>query len=517
MDFLELMTGELMAGMSVSALKTPKLQFRQHTGRTVEFGRILENSMYRKNRRSDADPTRRGVSSEKTAGKRMYDTFRSVANKTRRPAGSDDCARKRPVDEYQGDSPDTVKDKRSDPTDMLEVLAQLTGVEKSVLQELLTAHGISAHSTDAHEDLIGIVNGLTELFGLDSEQQAALTELMQIMGESADMQQQAHSIAGQDNSIINAMLTQDTTGVTHEVQKDPASLSGIYDKIREAILHKLDEYAEKSGVDRETAEAEIRSEVLGALEKAKLIKNVTFEANEAEGPETGMLSEDSMSGISDMTRDVQEDMESAEERGGKDFDFSQKPALQQDNIAVIDEDIQNHGFIAVMQDTQSPDAVSHIMTDRTAGFTATAREIISQITDKAAVTLTQEKSEIVMELKPETLGRLSLKVVTENGIVMAKFEAENSQVQRLLESNMQMLRDSLERQGIIVQDLSVSVRQDEAQTRENELQYRNMQGVRRAGTTALEAARILDASGIPGDPEGGNSYLWQGSTINLTA
>src|SRR5690606_23993449 len=110
-----------------------------------------------------------------------------------------------------------------------------------------------------------------------------------------------------------------------------------------------------SGVDRETAEAEIRSEVLGALEKAKLIKNVTFEANEAEGPETGMLSEDSMSGISDMTRDVQEDMESAEERGGKDFDFSQKPALQQDNIAVIDEDIQNHGFIAVMQDTQSPD------------------------------------------------------------------------------------------------------------------------------------------------------------------
>lgn len=219
MDFLELMTGELMAGMSVSALKTPKLQFRQHTGRTVEFGRILENSMHRKNRRSDADPTRRGVSSEKAAGKRMYDTFRSVANKTRRPAGSDDCARKRPVDEYQEDSPDTVKDKRSDPTDMLEVLAQLTGVEKSVLQELLTAHGISAHSTDAHEDLIGIVNGLTELFGLDSEQQAALTELMQIMGESADMQQQAHSIAGQDNSIINAMLTQDTTGVTHEVQK----------------------------------------------------------------------------------------------------------------------------------------------------------------------------------------------------------------------------------------------------------------------------------------------------------
>lgn len=88
-----------------------------------------------------------------------------------------------------------------------------------------------------------------------------------------------------------------------------------------------------------------------------------------------MLSEDSMSGISDMTRDVQEDMESAEERGGKDFDFSQKPALQQDNIAVIDEDIQNHGFIAVMQDTQSPDAVSHIMTDRTAGFTATARRL----------------------------------------------------------------------------------------------------------------------------------------------
>ena len=190
MDFLELMTGELMAGMSVSALKTPKLQFRQHTGRTVEFGRILENSMHRKNRRST--PIRQDACVFGKTAESGCTTHSDLS-----PIKHEDLPDQMIVPEKGlltsiRDSPDTVKDKRSDPTDMLEVLAQLTGVEKSVLQELLTAHGISAHSTDAHEDLIGIVNGLTELFGLDSEQQAALTELMQIMGESADMQQQAH-------------------------------------------------------------------------------------------------------------------------------------------------------------------------------------------------------------------------------------------------------------------------------------------------------------------------------------
>ncbi len=88
-------------------------------------------------------------------------------------------------------------------------------------------------------------------------------------------------------------------------------------------------------------------------------------------------------------------------------------------------------------------------------------QVISPAIEKARVILTDEKSEIVIDLKPESLGRLSLKIVTENGAVAARFTADSYQVKEVLEANMQALRDSLERQGLNVQGFSVSVRQEQ--------------------------------------------------------
>ena len=90
------------------------------------------------------------------------------------------------------------------------------------------------------------------------------------------------------------------------------------------------------------------------------------------------------------------------------------------------DDMPNQEMIASIQDMRRPDAASSVQPGSAATNTAAAREIIRQITERAAVVLTREKAEMVMELKPESLGRLSLRVVTENGIVMAKFVAENT-------------------------------------------------------------------------------------------
>jgi len=67
---------------------------------------------------------------------------------------------------------------------------------------------------------------------------------------------------------------------------------------------------------------------------------------------------------------------------------------------------------------------------------------------------------MVITLKPETLGKLTLKVVTENGIVIAKFAAESQQVKEIIEANMQQLKDSLQNQGLSIQGFSVSVGQE---------------------------------------------------------
>lgn len=84
-------------------------------------------------------------------------------------------------------------------------------------------------------------------------------------------------------------------------------------------------------------------------------------------------------------------------------------------------------------------------------------DVLKQVIDKANVFIDGEKSEMVIELKPDSLGKLSLKVVSERGLVEANFIAENNQVKEILETNMNLLKDVLEKQGIVVQGFSVSV------------------------------------------------------------
>jgi len=89
-------------------------------------------------------------------------------------------------------------------------------------------------------------------------------------------------------------------------------------------------------------------------------------------------------------------------------------------------------------------------------------QVIGQVVKKIATANVSNKAEMVMELKPESLGKLTLKLVSENGLIAARFTAENEQVKQIIESNFQMLKDALEQKGYTIQGFSVSVGQDSA-------------------------------------------------------
>lgn len=139
--------------------------------------------------------------------------------------------------------------------------------------------------------------------------------------------------------------------------------------------------------------------------------------------------------------------------------------------------------------------------------------IISQIVEKAMVVLNADKSEMVMDLKPDSLGKLSIKVVTEHGIVMAKFEAESQQVKQVLESNMQLLKDSLEKQGLMVQGFSVSVkdnRQESSRKSTNGRDGGQNVEIHSVSQGITAATNTLDFTKI-------NPYMFNQSSIDLTA
>lgn len=87
-------------------------------------------------------------------------------------------------------------------------------------------------------------------------------------------------------------------------------------------------------------------------------------------------------------------------------------------------------------------------------------EIINQIVKKAELVINDSQPEMRMQLEPENLGRLTLKLAVEKGLITAKFVAESYEVKQIIESNFNELKDMLQEKGLEVQSFSVSVGQE---------------------------------------------------------
>lgn len=101
---------------------------------------------------------------------------------------------------------------------------------------------------------------------------------------------------------------------------------------------------------------------------------------------------------------------------------------------------------------------SQVISKTTSTRNVNTAEVINQIVEKFKAGIIGENvSEIKITLKPEYLGDVSLRVVSENGIVSAQFTAENQRVKEIIEANFNNLKDMLDEQGVQVSALSVSV------------------------------------------------------------
>jgi hypothetical protein len=148
----------------------------------------------------------------------------------------------------------------------------------------------------------------------------------------------------------------------------------------------------------------------------------------------------------------------SEEGGGIVFDGVQE------KTEIIDQSF-------IVPQTESPDvpADAHVMSAPArleTGKSAELNEVIRQVTDGIkAESLGVGVSELKVTLKPESLGEVTLKLLSDNGILTARFTAENQRVKEIMESNFNSLHGSLSEQGIVISQLSVSVGERETPDR----------------------------------------------------
>lgn len=84
-------------------------------------------------------------------------------------------------------------------------------------------------------------------------------------------------------------------------------------------------------------------------------------------------------------------------------------------------------------------------------------EVAEQIVQSGKLKVLGEKHEIEIQLKPEYLGKLAIRLSLENGVMTARFLIENHQVARMVDSNLPQLKQTLEDQGVRFDQVQVEV------------------------------------------------------------
>jgi len=126
------------------------------------------------------------------------------------------------------------------------------------------------------------------------------------------------------------------------------------------------------------------------------------------------------------------------------------------------------------------------------------QSVIGQLTETMKVEIKGNTSEMKLQLKPEHLGDVSLKIVTQNGVVTAQFVAESQRIKEIIEAGFSQLRDALQQQGIQLSQLSVTVGdgQNEQQSlyqRERNMSARRIESI--VSGITVDEAPVIDENG----------------------
>lgn len=141
-------------------------------------------------------------------------------------------------------------------------------------------------------------------------------------------------------------------------------------------------------------------------------------------------------------------------------------------------------------------------------------DVIKQVSEKIDVNLLEDKSEMIIKLKPDHLGKVTVEIAVENGNITAKFLAESQKVKEILEASMQDLKDHLANQGMVVQDLSVSVGNGGRGPLFEQNNYNSLKKRQKIEEVNSEAYFV---DGDYGMNEIAKSYYWPDSTVSFSA
>ena len=152
------------------------------------------------------------------------------------------------------------------------------------------------------------------------------------------------------------------------------------------------------------------------------------------------------------------------------------------------------------------------------------QDVIDQIVESARVILTDDKTSMELQLNPQNLGKIILKVTEQEGAVTAKIMTQNAVVKEALEAQTVELRQNLEQAGVKVDAVEVTVASHEfeknlEQNAEGDKQQGEQQEKEKGGLRRLNLNDLSELSGVMSEEETlvAKMMAEQGNSVDYTA
>lgn len=142
--------------------------------------------------------------------------------------------------------------------------------------------------------------------------------------------------------------------------------------------------------------------------------------------------------------------------------------------------------------------------------------IVDQIVEQIKVKIGENKTSMELILTPEHLGKVNLMITSKDGVMTAQFLTETEVAKEALESQMQLLKQNFEEQGLKVNEVEVMVASSPFNHQSGGFQEegfqqssdKKKQGHRLKQETVMESIQMVEES---------ESLLLDSSTMNITA
>jgi len=212
--------------------------------------------------------------------------------------------------------------------------------------------------------------------------------------------------------------------------------------------------------------------------------------------ETLQVNEDEMNVLKEQLANMTKEPAVLIETEGNLTASEKQPAGEEQNL-------QNNAFATPNQNMLNvQDAVNQLsasQTQSTSFASVETQNIMNQIMDYMKIQLNAETSTLEMQLQPESLGTLQIRISAREGIMTAQFTTASESVKVALESQMVQLQQQFEEQNIKVEAIEVTVQthQFESALQQGEAKEQQSEDGKKNRVRKIDLNQLEDAEEIP--------------------